>query len=137
MGGIGGGMVLDASALIAFLRAEPGHLRVAEALEAGAGVLSAVTRTEVLGKLVGSGSYTEDEVREALEVLTDVLEVVPFDLEQSDLAAFWYARRRPYNLSLGDCVCLALAEARGLGVLTAERAWAGLPNLRVAVHPIR
>lgn len=132
-----GGMVLDASALIAFLRAEPGHERVAEALEAGAGVLSAVTRTEVLGKLVGSGSYAEGEARGALEALTEVLEVVPFDLEQSDLAAFWYARRRPYSLSLGDCVCLALAEARALGVLTAERAWARLPNLGVKVYLIR
>lgn len=59
-------------------------------------------RTELLGKLVGSGS----EVREALELLGEALQIVPFDLAQSDLAAFWYARRKPYNLSLGDCVCL-------------------------------
>jgi len=130
-------MVIDASALIAFLRRETGHERVAEILDQSDCMLSAVTRTEVLGKLVGSGSYTETEVQEALEPLADALEVVPFDVEQSELAAFWYARRRPYNLSLGDCVCLALAEARGLEVLTAESAWAKLPNLRVKINPIR
>ncbi|MBI5811604.1 MAG: PIN domain-containing protein [Meiothermus silvanus] len=119
---------MDASALIAFLRKEKGHEKVARTLTQRECVLSAVTRTELLGKLVGSG---------ALEPLGDVLEIVPFDLEQSDLAAFWYARRKPYSLSLGDCVCIALAEARGLEVLTAESAWAKLPNLRVKVNTIR
>lgn len=128
---------MDASALIAFLRLEAGHQRVAEALGGGDCLLSAVTRTELMGKLVGSGSYTEVEIKEALEPLGSALEIVPFDLEQSDLAAFWYARRKPYNLSLGDCVCIALAEARNSGVLTAEAAWAGLPNLRVKVNTIR
>jgi PIN domain nuclease of toxin-antitoxin system len=130
-------VVIDASALIAFLRKEKGHEKVARTLTQRECVLSAVTRTELLGKLVGSGSYTETEVKEALEPLGDALKIVPFDLEQSDLAAFWYARRKPYNLSLGDCVCIALAEARGLEVLTAESAWAKLPNLRVKVNTIR
>lgn len=129
--------MIDASALIAFLRKEEGHEKVAKILTQRECVLSTVTRTELMGKLVGSGSYTETEVRETLELLAEALEVVPFDLEQSDLAAFWYARRKPYNLSLGDCVCLALAEARGLEVLTAESAWARLPNLRVKVNIAR
>lgn len=69
--------------------------------------------------------------------LADALVIVPFDSQQSDLAAPWYARRKPYNLRLGACVCIALAEARSLEVLTAESAWAKLPNLRAKVNPIR
>jgi PIN domain nuclease of toxin-antitoxin system len=130
-------MVIDASALIAFLRREPGHDRVAAVLEQQDCFLSTVTRTEVLGKLVGSGIYTENQIRETLQALGSVLGMISLDAAQSDLAAFWYARRRPYNLSLGDCACLALAESRGVAVLTAEGAWAGLPNLRVSVHLIR
>jgi len=99
-------MVFDASALMALLRKETGHEKVARILLQWACVVSAVIRTGLLGKLVGSGSYGESEVREALELLGEALQIVPFDLAQSDLAAFWYARRKPYNLSLGDCVCL-------------------------------
>lgn len=130
-------MVIDASALIAFLRKEEGHDKVARVLSQRECVLSAVTRTELVGKLVSSGSYTESEVKEALVHLADALVIVPFDSQQSDLAAPWYARRKPYNLRLGACVCIALAEARSLDVLTAESAWAKLPNLRAKVNPIR
>ncbi|WP_276959498.1 PIN domain-containing protein, partial [Allomeiothermus silvanus] len=86
-------MVIDASALIAFLRKEKGHEKVARTLTQRECVLSAVTRTELLGKLVGSGSYTETEVYEALVPLCDALDFVAFEFLQSDLEAFCYARR--------------------------------------------
>jgi PIN domain nuclease of toxin-antitoxin system len=126
--------VLDASALISFLRQEEGHEAVAAALMAEPCLLSTVSRTEVMGKLVGSGLFTQTQVREAVALLGEALEVVPFDEEQSELAAYWYARRKPYGLSLGDCACLALAEARGLGLMTAEQAWKQLDGLGLGVR---
>jgi ribonuclease VapC len=51
--------------------------------------------------------------------------------------AFFYARRNPYELSLGDCACLALAEAKGLQVLTAEQSWKKIPNLKIKIRLIR
>lgn len=54
-------------------------------------------RTELLSKLVGSGNYGESEVREALELLGEALQIVPFDLAQSDLTAE-SARTRLPNL---------------------------------------
>lgn len=125
--------VLDASALMAFLRKEDGQEVVAAALAAEPCLFSTVSRTEVIGKLVGSGAFTQTQVREALELLGEALEIVPFDEEQSELAAYWYARRKPYGLSLGDCACLALGEARGVGLMTAEQGWKQLEGLGLGV----
>jgi PIN domain nuclease of toxin-antitoxin system len=130
-------MVVDASALMAFLQRETGFERVKTALEKGGTVLSTVNRTEVKGKLVGSGAFTPRQVDERFDLLRDVLEIAPFDEAHSDRAAFYYARRNAHNLSLGDCACLALAEVRSLRVLTAQSAWAKLPDLPFKVVVIR
>ena len=127
-------MVIDSSALI---RDEPGAEVVQRQIERSVLILSSVNFAEVKGKLVGNGLYTPQSVDEAINAFGRALEIVSFDLEQSNLAAFWYARRNAYNLSLGDCACLALAEAKGEPCLTAERAWAELPNLRVKLELIR
>lgn len=130
-------MVLDSSALLAYLLNEPGAERAEKVLLKGGLLLSSVNRTEIKGRLVGMGLATPQAVDIEFRNLAQLVEIVAFDLEQSDLAAYYYARRNPYNLSLGDCACLALAEARGLPVLTAEQAWAKLPGLPVKVHLIR
>jgi PIN domain nuclease of toxin-antitoxin system len=98
------------------------------------GVLSAVTFTEVLGKLVGKG-VPADQAEADLDELG--LEVVDYDRELAKVAAHFYARRNPYNLSLGACAVLALGEHLGLPILTGEQAWAKLLGLRVKVRLIR
>ncbi len=130
-------MVVDASALMAFFLRETGDEAVKKELEKGNLLISAVNRTEVKGKLVGAGTYTPQMIDTRFDLLKDVLEVVAFDAEQSDVAAFYYARRNPYNLSLGDCACLALAEVSQQHVLTAEQAWKKLPHLPFKVVLIR
>ncbi len=130
-------MVIDASVLIAYLLDEPGAERAEKALFKGGLMLSSVNRTEIKGRLVGMGVATPQAVDTEFSNLAQFIEIVPFDLEQSDLAAYYYARRNPYNLSLGDCACFGLAEARGVDVLTAEKAWAKLPSLPFKVHLIR
>jgi ribonuclease VapC len=126
-------MVIDASALLAYLQDEPGADLVEDALLAES-YLSCLTWTEVAGKLLGAGKAAH-QVDEALSLLT--AQLIPFDEVQMRLAAYFYARRRPYGLSLGDCATLALAEHLGVPALTAERAWAELPDLRVEVRLIR
>jgi PIN domain nuclease of toxin-antitoxin system len=83
------------------------------------------------------GFATPNQIDEVFDNLAQLLESIPFDLEQSDLASFYYARRNPYNLSLGDCACLALAEALKEDILTAEHAWKKIPDLPFKVVLIR
>ncbi|MBF6594463.1 MAG: type II toxin-antitoxin system VapC family toxin [Thermaceae bacterium] len=123
---------MDASAILAYLQNEEGAEKVEAALEHG--IISAVTLTEVLGKLVGKG-VPADQAEADLDELG--LEVVDYDRELAKAAAYFYARRNPYNLSLGDCAVLALGEHLGLPVLTGEQEWAKLPGLRVKARLIR
>ena len=129
--------MIDASALIAFLLGEAGAEVVEAPLNDTTCALSTVQRTEVMGKLVGSGAFSKSQIEARLAQLARTLEIVPFDAVQSGAAAYWYARRAPYKLSLGDCACLALAKTLGRDVLTSERRWAELPNLPVKAHLFR
>ncbi len=57
------------------------------------------------------------------------------DVHAAKVGELWRSTRRA-GLSLGDRACLALAIERGLPVLTADRAWAGL-GLPVEIRLIR
>jgi PIN domain nuclease of toxin-antitoxin system len=129
--------VLDASALLALLKGEPGAERVAEALEQGA-YLSAVNLAEVLSKLADWGEDpAEAQARMAQVGLLGVaVEVFPFTGEDALEVARLRALTRAYGLSFGDRACLALARRLGLPALTAERAWAEL-DLGVPVEVLR
>lgn len=126
--------VLDSSAILAWLQREPGFELVRAQLGFG-GLIAAPNLTEVVGKLISSGVAPANEVER--DVLALGLEVVAMDQAIALSAAFFYARRQPYDLSLGDCACLATAEALGLEVLTAEQGWAALSTVRVRVRLIR
>ncbi|BDG30120.1 type II toxin-antitoxin system VapC family toxin [Thermus thermophilus] len=119
--------VLDASALLALLKGEPGAERVAEVLERGA-YLSAVNLAEVLSKLADWGEDpAEAQARmEGVGLLGAAVEVLPFTGEDALEVARLRALTRAYGLSFGDRACLALARRLGLPALTAERAWAEL-----------
>jgi PIN domain nuclease of toxin-antitoxin system len=119
--------VLDASALLALLKGEPGAERVAEALERGA-YLSAVNLAEVLSKLADWGEDpAEAQARMAqVGLLGAAVEVLPFTGEDALEVARLRALTRAHGLSFGDRACLALARRLGLPALTMEGAWAGL-----------
>lgn len=131
------GILLDASALIATFRKETGSERVRRVLGERECAVSSVTLTELEGKLVGKGEYTPDQVHALLANVAPLVAEVPFDAHCRAKAAFYYARRSPYNLSLGDAALLGTAEARSLDVLTAEGAWKKLPDLPFEVEVIR
>ena len=113
--------VIDASALLALLNAEPGADIVAEAIPRG--VISAVNLSEVVAKLCSAG-MPEKAIHRALQPLG--LEVVPFDEQQSYQAGLLRSATQNKGVSLGDRACLNLAKILGLVTLTADKAWSGL-----------
>ena len=111
-------VVLDASAVIAFLRRELGAETVAG--YRGGAIISAVNIAESALKLSNLGMSLL-EARKSIAMMR--MEIIPFDLEQSYHAASIHGATRAYGLSLGDCACLQLAMSRGIPALTADRAW--------------
>jgi len=114
-------VVIDASALLALLNAEPGADIVAETLPGG--VISAVNLSEVVAKLCDAG-MPEKAIHQALQPLG--LEIIPFDEEQAYQAGLLRASTQDRGVSLGDRACLSLAKMLGVVALTADKAWAGL-----------
>lgn len=130
-------MVLDASALLAFLQGEPGAERVAEALARPAAI-SAINYAEALGKLADDVE-TAGELAHRLEAegfVGGVLRVEPVLAEDAPAIASLRRSTRHRGLSLGDRACLALALRLRLPVMTADRTWLGL-GLDVEVEAIR
>ncbi len=124
-------IVLDASAVLVLLFAEPGHEQVAPHLRDG--LLSAVNLAEVLGRFARDG---HDPELVSAGLAATGLEIVPFDRHHAALCATLEPATRPLGLSLGDRACLALARDRALPALTADRVWDRL-DLGIEVRQVR
>jgi ribonuclease VapC len=127
--------VLDSSALLAYLRAEPGDAVVEQALRKGA-TIGAANWAEVLSKLVDLGHDDPAVIARDLAsqgLIGGLLEVAPL----TEVDALTIARLRPrtrgLGLSLGDRACLALGERTRATVYTADRAWSGLQGVPITV----
>lgn len=123
--------VLDASALLALLFAEPGAERAADVIAQGA-VISTVNLSEVAALLVRHGQEPET----TLAAVRDQVLVEPFTAEDALTAAKLSPLTAPKGLSLGDRACLALAKRLAARAVTAERSWAEL-DLNVQIELIR
>ena len=123
-------VVIDTSALMAFIKHEPGGDGVAAQL--GDGIVSPVIFAETLGKLAAQG-FDAEAVRR--DLLAAGLRVETFRLDEvpSVVALQWLANGR---ISLADRICLALAIDRSLPVLTGDREWSSL-GLPLDVRLIR
>ena len=120
--------VLDASAVIALLRDEPGADRVAEF--AGEALISAVNLQEVVKALLLRGAPIE-AAREMIGALH--LEVRPHDRENAYAAAALHGATAIHGSGLGDRSCMALAIMEGLPAVTTDRDWSRIliPELTV------
>jgi PIN domain nuclease of toxin-antitoxin system len=110
-------VVLDASALLAFVGNEPGAETVEDALTSGA-VCSAANWSEVAQRVLAAGG---DWALVAALLRSYGIEVVSVTAPDAEWAARRWRRRE--GLSLGDRLCLALGDRLGVVVLTADRAW--------------
>lgn len=116
-------MILDASAVIAFILNEAGASRVGFEIDAGASI-SVVNLAEVVTASINLGS-SEEKIRHDVGELH--LNVIPFDEELAYQAGLLVSVTRRRGLSLGDRACLATALHRKLPVLTGDHAWQDLP----------
>lgn len=129
-----GPCVLDASAVIAFLRGEPGAAVVRLALDAQP-LISAVNLAEVLSKLVDKGA-PQALAQQAVATLN--LSVRAFDADAAHQVAWLRDASRRLGLSLGDRACLALAASVRAPVFTADRPWLALADaLGLDIRSIR
>jgi PIN domain nuclease of toxin-antitoxin system len=124
-------IAIDASALLAFLFREKGHEKVAPLLEEGC--ISTVNVAEVLGRFVRDG---HDGSTVLNRLTATPMEIVPFSQEHAALAAMLLPATQPLGLSLGDRACLALASARNIPAVTADRTWKSL-QIGVEIRVIR
>jgi len=113
-------VVLDASAVLAYLQEEKGSHQVEKILTEGEAIISAANYAEVITKLIDI-NMTELEIKVVLENLEMTIETV-------DEIQAWYtgvlrSKTKKYGLSLGDRACIALAESLNLPILTTDKQW--------------
>lgn len=120
--------VLDTSAVLALLLDEPGADKVQATLPGA--LLSAVNLAEVISKLCERG-MPSDQAELAIDSIG--VEIVAFDGEQARLSGELRPVTRSLGLSLGDRACLALARLRKLPAMTADVAWANVPDCQVSL----
>ena len=110
-------MVLDTSALLAILLAEPDHRAFAEAIEAAdRRLLSAASFVET--SMILESRHGAEGVRTLDRLLTTAaVETVPVDIAQATAAREAFRQygkgRHSAGLNFGDCFSYALAKCRG------------------------
>lgn len=118
-------MILDASALLAFLGDEPGAERVDRALAAGASI-TAADLADVVAHLAEHG-IPVGQIRRSLEGLD--LDVAPFDQELAYVAGRLRADLRAHGRSDAGIAALAMGIHVGQTVLTADPTWTDLEGV--------
>ena len=124
-------VVLDASALLAYLKDEPGG-DVVEAVLAEC-AMSSVNWAEVIQKSLAAGVVVEGMLDD-LQALGLVVE--PFTPKDGEVAGRLWEQTRQYGLSLGDRACLSLGLRLNVPVLTADRDL-GTLNLGLDIRVVR
>lgn len=120
--------VLDASAVIALLRDEPGADVILG--YAGDALISTVNLQEAIKVLLADGT-PPGVARNMLGSLN--LEPRAHRVEDAYAAAALFQATKTKGSGLGDRTCMALAIAEGLPAITTDRAWSELaiPGLSV------
>lgn len=112
--------VLDASAIIAFLQGEPGIELVQQALQSGRCLVTAANQAEIIAKSLDRGVSAQSVQSILAELAYAVIDIKAEDGVQ---AGWMRTQTRKLGLSLGDRLCLAVAQRLKAQVVTADRPW--------------
>ena len=128
---VAGGVVLDASAVLALVNREPGAATVLEAMPNA--IVSTVNWSEVLQKALRAGAYPQAAIR----LRAAGLRLTSFDADDADAAARLWETTRTSGLSFADRACIVTASRLGLPVWTADKRWTTINGLPAEVVLIR
>ncbi|GGE02728.1 hypothetical protein GCM10011390_21980 [Aureimonas endophytica] len=117
-------VVLDTSAILAFLLEELGGRDVALMLE-GRALVSAVNMQELLVKLIVKGMSPHHA---RLTVRSLNLECHAHSIDAAEAAAELFQHTKGKGLSLGDRSCLALASKMTMPAVTADQVWSEIAD---------
>lgn len=128
-------VVLDASAVLALLFNETGSELVARHLQQNHCIVGAGNYAEIISRLLDRG-LAPSEVQAALSELN--IHWQDNSKTDGETAGFLRPSTRAAGLSLGDRLCLALAQRLEATVVTSDRAWLDLANaLHLTIISIR
>lgn len=127
--------MLDASALLAWLRKEPGAETVGRALDGA--LISAVNLSEVLQKSLAAGLTSADTSPLPEDLGTLGVSVVSFGTREAGVSAELWSVTHSLGLSLADRACLATAICLESPAMTADRGWEGIEWENLTVEFIR
>ncbi len=116
--------VVDASALLAFLQGEAGAAQVERVLDSSDAVVGSANWSETARTIIRAGG--DWELARAL-LLGYGVTVEPVTQDDAEEAARAWPEES--GLSLGDRLSLALGKRYDATVVTADRAWDGLPGV--------
>lgn len=118
-------ILLDASAVLAFLQGEPGEDVVRQALQSAHCLVSVANQAEIISKALDRGGS-----KDTIGLMLSELNYTVTDLvaEDGTQAGWLRAATRHLGLSLGDRLCLACAQRLKSQVLTADREWLKLAS---------
>lgn len=133
-------ILLDASALIAFLRAEKAERQVREMLRGGDAAITSVNLAEtvdVLGRVGGVAPSDLDEMLAPL--LGSALMVIPIGEREARIggsirATRYHHKRAP--VSLADCLLMGAALTHGAAIATVDQVLADVAE-QVAIEVLR
>lgn len=116
-------VLLDASAVLAYLQGEPGSAAVEKALQAQQCSVTAANQAEIIAKSLDRGVTAE-----AIQIILAELPYAVVDVLAQDglQAGMMRATTRTLGLSLGDRLCLAVAQRKKAAVFSADRPWLAL-----------
>jgi PIN domain nuclease of toxin-antitoxin system len=112
--------VLDASAVLAFLQGEPGDEIVRLALQSDNCIVTAANQAEIIAKVLDRGADAGAIKTVIAQLGYTVIDVIAKD---GECAGWMRKQTRVIGLSLGDRLCLAVAQRLKAVVLTADRPW--------------
>lgn len=111
-------VIIDASALLAWLHNEHGNQVVDEILDQA--IISSINWSEVVQKSLFRG-VDINGMKEDIEALGVTIEAV--NTSTAELASYIWLNNKDLGLSIADRICLALAQEKNSTVYTADKEW--------------